>query len=179
MRYAPFPIELHKKQTGFTLVEVLVAMTVLAIGLLALAGVQANGLRSTHTAYERSQASIAAMDIADRMRANKAGVDANAYAAIASPPVAPVPASCVGTGVNCTPTQIAAVDAYEWLISLATDRDLLNPDGAVTCLAAPCVPGSMYQITIRWDGRRNGAVGQNCNPFNLGDKICYQVVVQP
>lgn len=56
---------------GFTLVEVLVALIILAIGLLALAGLQSSGLRNNNSAYYSSQATIHAYDILDRMRANR------------------------------------------------------------------------------------------------------------
>ena len=59
-----------KKNTGFTLIEVLIAMIVLAVGLLGLAGLQATSLRNNQSAYNRIKATQLAYDIADRMRAN-------------------------------------------------------------------------------------------------------------
>ena len=59
-----------RKQTGFTLIEILVTVVVLAIGLLGLAGLQAAGLSFSSTAAQRSQATSLAYDIIDRMRAN-------------------------------------------------------------------------------------------------------------
>ncbi len=54
-------------QAGFTLTEVLVAIVVLAIGLLGLAGLQAVGLRGNHGAYLKTQATLAAQDIIERV----------------------------------------------------------------------------------------------------------------
>jgi type IV pilus assembly protein PilV len=62
--------ERHPGNGGFTLVEVLVAVLVLAVGLLGLAGLQLASMKSNHSAYRRSQATIAAYDLLDRMRAN-------------------------------------------------------------------------------------------------------------
>jgi len=59
-----------KKHKGFTLIEVLVSMIVLAIGLLGLAGLQMSSLRNNLSAYHRSQATQLAYDMADRMRTN-------------------------------------------------------------------------------------------------------------
>lgn len=56
-------------QKGFTLVEVLVTVLVLAVGLLGLAGLQLAGMKSNRSAYLRSQAVIATYDLLDRMRA--------------------------------------------------------------------------------------------------------------
>lgn len=55
---------------GFTLLEVLVAMIVLGIGLLGLASLQAQGMRLNYESQLRSQATILAYDITDRIRAN-------------------------------------------------------------------------------------------------------------
>jgi len=56
-------------QQGFSLLEVLIAALVLAIGLLGLAALQASGLQSGHASSLHSQATLLAYDIADRMRA--------------------------------------------------------------------------------------------------------------
>src|SRR5690606_3184429 len=60
-----------RRENGFTLIEVLVTVIVLAIGLLGLAALQFSGLRYTHSAYQRSQATILTNDIIDRMRVNR------------------------------------------------------------------------------------------------------------
>lgn len=56
---------------GFSIVEVLIALIILAIGLLAIAGLQTTGLRANNSAYLLSQATFASYDIFDRMRANR------------------------------------------------------------------------------------------------------------
>src|SRR5262245_8151399 len=55
---------------GFSLMEVLVAMLVLAIGLLGLSSLQAQSMKFNHDAFVRSQATILAYDIMDKMRAD-------------------------------------------------------------------------------------------------------------
>lgn len=61
----------HRVQRGTTLIEVLVTIVLLAIGLLGLAGLQVSSVQSNHSAYHRSQATILAYDISDRMRSNR------------------------------------------------------------------------------------------------------------
>jgi len=55
---------------GFTLIEALIAVVILAIGLLGIAGLQATNLKNNQSAYNRSQATLLAYDMADRIRAN-------------------------------------------------------------------------------------------------------------
>lgn len=66
------PAARRPREAGMTLVEVLVALVVLSVGLLGIAAMQAVGLRSMASAGSRSQATLLAYDIVDRMRANRA-----------------------------------------------------------------------------------------------------------
>jgi type IV pilus assembly protein PilV len=166
----------HAEMRGFSLIEVLVALVILSVGLLALAGLQSAALRSTHVSYMRTQAGIAAMEMAERMRANKTGVDSLLYAAISSPPSGTDP-DCLTN--NCLAAAVATHDAYTWLSSLANNNDLLSAQGSVTCLVSPCVAGAQYQITVMWDNRRNGATGTGCDSANEGDLICHRITIIP
>jgi len=56
------------QQQGLSLIEALVAVVVLALGLLGLAGLQATSIKSNDSALFRSQATLLAYDMADRMR---------------------------------------------------------------------------------------------------------------
>lgn len=58
---------------GVSLIEVLVAIVIASIGLLALAGVNASSVRYTKMSQYRGTATLLANDIGERMRANKAG----------------------------------------------------------------------------------------------------------
>lgn len=60
-----------RRVAGFTLIESLIALLVLSIGLLGVAAMQLMGLRANNGAYQRTQATFLAQDIADRMRANR------------------------------------------------------------------------------------------------------------
>jgi type IV pilus assembly protein PilV len=58
----------RRAQCGASLIEVLVSMLILAVGLLGFAGMQMVGIKSNHSAQMRSQATLLAYDLADRMR---------------------------------------------------------------------------------------------------------------
>lgn len=55
---------------GFTLIEVLVSMVILAVGLLGLAAMQAISLRDNQDVYYYQQATLLAYEMQDRIRAN-------------------------------------------------------------------------------------------------------------
>jgi type IV pilus assembly protein PilV len=59
-----------KAAAGFSLVEVLISIVILSIGLLGMAGLTAASMNGTNESYYRSQATVLADDILDRMRAN-------------------------------------------------------------------------------------------------------------
>ncbi|KTC20258.1 pilus assembly protein PilV [Pseudomonas marginalis ICMP 9505] len=69
-----FPRFLNRPQSGMTLIEVLVAVLILAVGLLGAALIQLNALKFTDSSRMISQASFIAYDMLDRVRAN-AGAD--------------------------------------------------------------------------------------------------------
>ncbi|WP_020674723.1 type IV pilus modification protein PilV [Geopsychrobacter electrodiphilus] len=97
----------EKNNQGFTLIEVLVALIILSIGLLGVAGMQISSMRGNHNAYLRSEALQYAYEVADMMRANRtAAISSNGtinYTITATQD----PATLLKTG-------IALTDLQEW-----------------------------------------------------------------
>lgn len=67
------------RQKGISLIEVLVAAVIIAIGLLGLAGLQTRSLQMNQSAHYRSQASYYAYDIVDAMRMNEDAAEAGNF----------------------------------------------------------------------------------------------------
>ena len=116
MRRASAPVR------GFSLVEVLVAMFVVAMGILALAGLLQASTRYSKMSELRSTATLLANDIADRIRANRvggelgaAGYDLNdkAFPSATAPPHA----ACTGEA-PCAPSDLARADLADWTARL-------------------------------------------------------------
>lgn len=125
---------------GFSIVEVLVALVVLAIGLLGIAGLYVESLRSGGAAINRMQAINLAMDLADRIRANRTATVA--YADVPSTAY-----KCIGAGaVACTPQELAADDLQQWNSEITSILPQGTGSVAVGGVAAPF----SYQITIQW-----------------------------
>lgn len=107
----------RRRQGGFTLLEVLVAVLVLSIGLLGLAGLQTYGLRSNHSASLRSHAVAMAYDALDRMRGNRDQAllgTGSAYNTTYATSVATVNCSS-----NCSSSQVAQYDLSAWKADVA------------------------------------------------------------
>ncbi len=107
------------KQQGFTLIEVLIAATVLAVGLLALAGLQNQALKINHGTYLHSQAVILTQAIVAKIRANRLAGHNGDYNL--SPAVAPIQANvdCSLATAVCDPQQLAQWDLWQWQQLLA------------------------------------------------------------
>jgi type IV pilus assembly protein PilV len=125
---------------GFTIVEVLVALVVLSVGMLGIAGLYVVTLQSGGTAIYRTQAVNLAADMADRIRANRnAGL---AYAAGAAGSLA-----CTGAGaVDCSPADLAGDDVLQWNTEIAAAL----PAGAGDIQVDTAVTPAVYTITVTW-----------------------------
>ncbi len=97
------------RQSGFSLIEVLVALVIFSVGILGLAGMQFTALRGNHDAYVSSVVTLQLMDAADRIRANPEGVKNGAYDALNEDASDP---GCIESG--CSPADLAAYDYWVW-----------------------------------------------------------------
>lgn len=144
----------YYKQTGLSLIEVLVALVLLAVGLLGIAGLQLTGIRFTHNANLRYQAMLQALDMADRMRANLAGVNAGVYDNISGAGSDP---GCVSSG--CSIAQMAQNDAYQW----NTTNAQILPNGAGTVINS----NGLFTITVSWNEMEGNARAASNQQFQL------------
>lgn len=69
----------QRRQHGSSLLEVLIAIVVISAGLLGLAGLQLAAVQSSHSAYQRSQATLLAYDMIDRMRTMRTATEAGRF----------------------------------------------------------------------------------------------------
>lgn len=129
------------KQLGFTLLEVMIAVFVLAIGLLGMAHLQITSLKHNQSAEFRTQAALFAADMLDRMRANREAAQNGNYALAldAEPP-------------SSTNT-IADADIVEWRENLSFY--LPNGSGQIACGAFNVNSEFICDITISWTETQN------------------------
>ena len=124
------------RQRGVGLVEVLVAVTVLAIGMLGIAAMQATALHNRQSAVERSEAVVHSYGILERMRANHA-VAANGGYDLAT--------------MTCNPptaSDLASSDLRDWIENLHAGLGPSACGQIVGCGSDDCV------IIVQWDDSR-------------------------
>jgi len=121
-----------KSQRGFSLVEVLIALIIMSVGMLGIAGLYVQSMQAGRTSMFRHHAVTLAGDVADRIRANpRAGI---AYAGFGADN------NCVSGGVDCNEAQMAANDILLW-----------DQNGDVTIQFDDTVLPPVYTITVAWD----------------------------
>jgi len=124
-----------KRNAGFGMIEILVALVVLAIGLLGLASLQTTGLTQSSETRNRSQAILLADDMFERIRANRTNINSYAVAAGAAP-------TCNST-YKVANADVVADDIAEWKNSLAC----LLPGGNGTVQ----INGRVATVSITWN----------------------------
>jgi len=155
-------------QIGFSMIEVLVTMVIVSIGLMGLIALMLKGLQANSSSSMRTIAVSQAYDMADRMRANLAGVQAGNYDNLVPPgsgaacpitahvstPTSTALSACASSSSSCatacTVAEIATRDKCAWHQANAK----LLPSGS----AAVCKDSTKnwYSIHVSWDDDKSG-----------------------
>jgi type IV pilus assembly protein PilV len=154
---------MNRRQSGFSMIELLVAVLVMGIGVLGITGLQMVSLQNNRGALLRAEAVMLAYDMMDRIRANP-GANYDGLALDADPAAAP---DC--SAGDCTEAQMVTFDQTSWKCSLGAFNDtapcaalrgagvlpavtaqpgLPSGDGAIAVLGA--APNQLVRITVRW-----------------------------
>ncbi len=151
--------QIRRTQSGMTLLEVLIALLVLSVGLLGMAGLQLTGMKMTNDSYYRSQATWLAYDIYDRMRANYDQASNTNNYRISLSDSAPTGATDCAT-TTCTAVQMAKYDLASWKDMLAAKL----PAGDGEIIYQDMGSGRRYTVAIQWDDSPGNAVVSDDTP---------------
>lgn len=153
---------IRRRVAGFSLIEVLISLIILSVGLLGIAAMVSESLKSKDSSYYRSQALDYAAAIVDRMRANRSMATANAY-----------DVNFNGTGSNagaptdyctttaCSSSQLASVDLVEWQTEIGAALPAFSDGTLASGQIVTTTVGQMTQVnvTVQWnDSRASSAV---------------------
>ncbi len=151
------------RQQGFTLLEVMIAVLVFAIGMLTTASLQLTSKRANYESLQRTTASHLAFDMLERIRANTGAL--NTYTGGAqlilgggTRGAEPAP-DCDSVADACTSADVALHDLWQWeqMIDGATEISggvatggLVSP---TACVRGPAGGGAgTFSIAIAWRG---------------------------
>ena len=132
-------LELARKDGGFTLIEVLVALVIMSVGMLGIAGLYVHSMQAGRTSVLHHHAVTLAGDVADRIRANPRAVAAYTAGGADN--------NCILGGIDCTPAEMAANDIFIWDQQAADSL----PTGTVTIVFDNAVAPPTYEITVAWE----------------------------
>lgn len=132
------------RHAGFSLVEVLVAVLVMALGMLGIAAMQATALRNSQSSFERTQGVVETYSIVDAMRANRPEALIGRYDLIDWTCTAP-------DAIN-----MATADLNAWITSMKRP-DSLGPTacGKIACSGTACL------VEVRWSDARGSGDSAN------------------
>lgn len=144
-----------RRAAGFSMVESLVALLVLSIGLLGIAGLFVESVRNSRTALLRTQAINLVGDMADRIRANAGARDAYDLDSYGGAPeeraCAPTPDAA---GDNCSSATLAEDDLARWVVAVRAALPAFEdgPAQADVQFLGPAAAGApdRYQVTVSW-----------------------------
>jgi type IV pilus assembly protein PilV len=150
-------ISIRSRARGFTLLEVMVALVITAVGLLGIAKIQALAYASAGSSGLRSLVALQAAGLAASMHANR-----NYWSAGA----APVPLTVTGLTIGdatlqatttdckagsgatpCLPATLAAFDLHDYAQALNSMMPGSNPITTITCPALPLPISCTIQVT--------------------------------
>lgn len=149
---------------GYSLIEVMVALLVLAIGVLGLQALLLATLRTSDASAGRTLVSLATQSLADRMAANTPAVWLGSYVGtLTADANATAEQTCART-TPCTPVQLAARDLAAWRRELAAD--LPDAQALLVCTPARALDATLiarappYQgfcdLQVTWTERHDG-----------------------
>lgn len=140
-------------QKGFTLIEVMVAILVLAIGLFGMAGMHARVLNGQFDAYQRAQAMQLAQDMVNRIRANPGPARAGAYDGQTlglAPQVCNNAAAGAANDLACWNEALrgaAVTDATAQFIG-----SMIGARGCIERLSGGATSEVVMRVTVAWQG---------------------------
>jgi type IV pilus assembly protein PilV len=147
---------------GFTLLEVLIALVIVAIGLLGVANLQLTSKRSNYEAVQRTTATMLVQDILERMRSNSGQLAAYTNNGAGRTLTGATMGMVDCSAAACLPPTLALYDLYEWEQALSGVTEAsggVNRGGLVlptACITIPAGgPAGSVDVALAWRGLTN------------------------
>lgn len=143
---------LVSSQSGFSLIEVMIAALVISVGMLGLAGLQLVSMKGSHQSYLRHQATFLVQDVVERIRANPSQIAFyNGFNTDTGGFNCPAAKDC--STAFCSPADIVAYDKSNMACGLG--QRLNNGKIRIACNLAACASNDI-QVEVSWTERQMG-----------------------
>lgn len=155
-------LSIQKKQTGSSLIEVLIALLVFTIGIQGVTALQFQSVKDSFDSSQRSRGIWAAQELINRIRANPEARADEDYELDANPCDLGIPATycserTANAAADCTTTQMATFDIWEAMClnpNLAQNQSpFLNLNLEIVCADTPCRTNSEYSLVMEWQSK--------------------------
>ncbi len=145
-----------KRQSGFSMIEVLVSLMILVFGLLGLLGLQARAQIAELESYQRGQALILVQDMVYRINANRKAGGCYVTTTALGTAYSGTPTCTSGSGTTAT-RAVADVDLASWNSALLGVSEKIGTTsvgsiiGARGCVSFNATTG-IYRVAVAWQG---------------------------
>lgn len=154
---------IEKHSRGFSLIEVLITLVILATGMLGVAALYVESLKSGYSALSRTKAINLAADMADRIRVNRVG-EASYATGVGDANAAPAKFCAARNGQPaevCTATEMANYDVWLWKTMLGNSTDGIAQQNGLAQAAGQIVVNNgtnptTFTIQINWSEKDQG-----------------------
>lgn len=163
---------------GFAMIELLVALFIIAFGALGLLGLQTRAMQSEVESYQRAQALVTLHDIADRMTANRDAAACYVTTNLAAPYLGKdgtAPSSCPGGSYTPDQANRAVADLTAWHNALLGSGETSGAtrvgamsDGRGCVTVDTATSPATYTVAVVWKG-----IGDTAAPANTCGQNLY------
>lgn len=180
-------------QSGFSLIEIMIAAVILSIGILGVVSLQVVSMKGTHQSYMKHQAMSVVQSLTERMRSNTAGLVAGNYQQGSNAFACNVPPVCNLATSNCSALEIATLDLHNVYCGYGTtartggikvtsaDDKVILANGSVNIVCNPagnCATGDVT-ITVGWAERQVGKEAVTVDANGATDYLVINTRIRP
>jgi type IV pilus assembly protein PilV len=153
-----------KISRGFSMIEVLITLVIIATALLGTAGLQLQAMKLGKSSEFRTQAVFLANDLSERMEGNEIAAVAGGYQVAAASGVSVAAMDC--SAGSCDASQLSAWDIEQWESAIIASG---MPQASWQVDALSLGNPSSYRIRINW-------VDRSSTPGSTGESFSYTAV---